>query len=37
VIIQADRAVPTGLTVKVYDEAKLGGAQAVHVATTAAD
>lgn len=33
VIIQADREVPSGLFVRVIDEAKLGGAQKVNVAT----
>lgn len=33
VIIQADEAVPTSLTVRVLDEAKLAGAQSVNIAT----
>lgn len=33
VIVQADRSVPTDLLVRVIDEAKLAGAQAVNVAT----
>lgn len=33
VIVQADVAVPAGLLVRVIDEAKLGGAQKVSVAT----
>ena len=33
VIIQADTTVPTGLLVRVIDEAKLGGAQKVNLAT----
>ncbi len=33
VIIQADRAVPSGLLVRVIDEAKLGGAKKVSLAT----
>lgn len=34
VIIQADKAVPSGLLVRVIDEAKLGGAQKVSLATS---
>ena len=33
VIIQADQSVPSGLLVRVIDEAKLGGAQKVSLAT----
>ena len=33
VIIQADRAVPTDLLVRVIDESKLGGAKAVSIST----
>ncbi len=33
VIIQADESVPTRLLVRVIDEAKLGGAQSVNIAT----
>lgn len=33
VIIQADKVVPTDLLVRVIDEAKLGGAQAVSIST----
>jgi len=33
VIIQADQSVPSGLLVRVIDEAKLGGAQKVNLAT----
>ena len=33
VIIQADEAVSTGLTVRVIDEAKLAGAQVVNIST----
>ena len=33
VIIQADKAVPTGITARVMDEAKLGGASAINLAT----
>jgi biopolymer transport protein ExbD len=33
VIVQADKTVPTDLLVRVIDEAKLGGAQAVSVST----
>lgn len=33
VIIQADEAVSTGMTVRVIDEAKLAGAQAVNIST----
>mgnify|MGYP002632597773 CR=1 FL=1 len=35
VIIQADKAVPTGVTARVMDEAKLGGASAINLATLA--
>jgi biopolymer transport protein ExbD len=35
VVIQADRAVLSGLLVRVIDEAKLGGATKVSVATRA--
>jgi len=33
VIVQADTAVPSGLLVRVIDEAKLGGAKKVSIAT----
>jgi biopolymer transport protein ExbD len=33
VIVQSDRAVPSGLLVRVIDEAKLGGAQKVSIST----
>ena len=33
VIIQADQSVPSGLLVRVIDEAKLGGAEKVSLAT----
>ncbi|HRU94879.1 MAG TPA: biopolymer transporter ExbD [Anaerolineae bacterium] len=33
VIIQADQSVPSGLLVRVIDEAKMGGAQKVNLAT----
>jgi biopolymer transport protein ExbD len=36
VIVQADAAAPAGLLVRVIDEAKLGGAQKVSVATSRA-
>ena len=36
VIVQADAAAPSGLLVRVIDEAKLGGAQKVSVATSRA-
>ena len=35
VIVQADQAAPAGLLVQIIDEAKLGGAQKVSVATKA--
>ena len=34
VIVQADETAPTGLLVRVIDEAKLGGAQKVSLATS---
>ena len=33
VIIQADKDVPTGTTMRVYDQAKLGGADKISIAT----
>jgi biopolymer transport protein ExbD len=36
IVIQADRQVTTELLVRVIDEAKLGGATSVHIATAAA-
>jgi biopolymer transport protein ExbD len=36
VIVQADAAAPSGLLVRVIDEAKLAGAQKVSVATSRA-
>ena len=33
VIIQADKNVPTGTTMRVYDQAKLGGAKRISIAT----
>ncbi|MFM7283206.1 MAG: ExbD/TolR family protein [Planctomycetia bacterium] len=35
VIIQADSAVPSGLMVRIVDQAKLGGAEKVSIATSA--
>lgn len=35
VIIQADNAVPSGMMVRIVDQAKLGGAQKVSIATRA--
>lgn len=37
VIVQADQAVPSGLLVRVIDEAKLGGAEKVSLATRKGD
>ena len=37
VIVQADTAVPSGLLVRVIDEAKLGGAKKVSIATRKAE
>ncbi|MEM7217291.1 MAG: biopolymer transporter ExbD [Pseudomonadota bacterium] len=37
VVVQADAVVPTALLVRVIDQAKLAGAEAVHVATVAED
>ena len=34
VIVQADRAAPSGLMVRIIDEAKLGGAEKVSIATS---
>jgi len=34
VIVQADKAAPSGLMVRVIDEAKLGGAETINIATS---